>query len=131
MASTFQCSVVTPERVVKDCEARFVALPAHDGEMGILRDRAPIVVKLDVGPLRIETEEGTDIFFIEAGFAEMVKNRLTILTEQARRPEELSAEEADSLLDRAREMKVGDDASFERRQRALKGARLRKKMAVK
>ena len=27
----FECSVVTPERVVIECRARFVALPAHDG----------------------------------------------------------------------------------------------------
>jgi F0F1-type ATP synthase epsilon subunit len=54
---TFRCSVVTPERVVLEAEARFAALPAHDGEIGILRDRAPLLVKLDVGRLRIETAD--------------------------------------------------------------------------
>ena len=131
MPGTFQCSVVTPERTVVECEARFVALPAHDGEMGVLRDRAPIVVKLDVGALRIETAEGTEVLFIEGGFAEMVHNRLTVLTEQAVRPEDLDAGEADSLLEEARAMGhgAGEDGTFELRQRAIKGARLRKRMA--
>ena len=39
--STFHCSVVTPERAVLETEASFVAFPAHDGEVGVLPDRAP------------------------------------------------------------------------------------------
>ncbi len=129
MAGTFQCSVVTPEAVVVECQARFVSLPAHDGEMGVLRGRAPIVVKLDVGTLRIETEEGSEALFIEGGFAEMVHDRLTVLTEQATPPAELEAAQADALWSEAKGMQVGDDASFERRQRSLRAARLRKKLA--
>lgn len=131
MAGTFQCSVVTPEKTVVDREARFVALPAHDGEMGVLRGRAPIVVKLDVGALRIDTGEATEVLYIEGGFAEMVHNRLTVLTEQALRPDELDVEAADALLAEAQAMGhgVGGDGAFERRQRAIKGAKLRKQMA--
>ena len=84
-SKTFRCSVVTPERVVLEAEARFAALPAHDGEIGILRDRAPLLVKLDVGRLRIETADERHILYVEGGFAEMVDNRLTVLSEVARR----------------------------------------------
>ena len=88
----FECSVVTPEQVVIECEARFVALPAHDGEVGILKQRAPLLTRLDVGPLRIEKGDGeTESFFIDGGFAEMVGNRLTVLTESAVTPDEVAA----------------------------------------
>ncbi len=124
MAKTFRYSVVTPERVVSEGEARFVALPAHDGEVGVLKGRAPLVVKLDVGRLRIETEAGTELFYVGGGFAEVVRDRLTVLTEEARRPEQLDREHAESRLAEARAMPVRDDASFAARQRAVKGARL-------
>ncbi len=37
-SDTFHCSVITPERAVLETEATFVAFPAHDGEVGILRE---------------------------------------------------------------------------------------------
>ncbi len=124
MANTFRYSVVTPERVVSEGEARFVALPAHDGEVGVLKGRAPLVVKLDVGRLRIETGAGTELFYVGGGFAEVVRDRLTVLTEEAKKPDQLDRERARSLLASAREMVVRDDATFAARQRAVKGARL-------
>ncbi len=121
---TFSCSVVTPERVVLEAEARFAALPAHDGEIGILRDRAPLLVKLDVGRLRIETADERHILYVDGGFAEMVDNRLTILSEEARRPDQLERQTAEAKLAEALAMTVRDDASLERRRRAVKGAKI-------
>ena len=122
-SKTFRCSVVTPERVVLEAEARFAALPAHDGEIGILRDRAPLLVKLDVGRLRIETADERHILYVEGGFAEMVDNRLTVLSEVARRPDELERQAAEARLAEALAMTVRDDASLESRRRAVKGAK--------
>lgn len=80
---TFHCSVVTPEKEVVDTAATFVAFPAHDGEIGILANRAPLLCQLGKGKLRIEKGGETLTFRIEGGFAQMVDNRLTILTENA------------------------------------------------
>lgn len=124
MAGGFDCSVVTPERVVVECEARFAAVPAHDGEVGILRQRAPLLTRLDVGLLRIETIDGEKReLFIDGGFAEMVGNRLTILTEAAIPAAELDRREAERLLTEAREMEAVAEADFEARQRQLRKAR--------
>ncbi len=131
MASSeiFHCSVVTPERAVLECEAKFVALPAWDGEVGILKGRAPLLCKLGIGRLRIETAAGTQVLFVDGGFAEMLDNRLTILTEDARAPEELDRQAASANLDAARGLTVTDDASFEARQKALQRARTQLRLA--
>ncbi|MEJ2086276.1 MAG: hypothetical protein P8Y44_11450 [Acidobacteriota bacterium] len=84
---TFSCSVVTPERAVLECEATFAALPAHDGEIGILFNRAPLLCRLGHGRLRIESGAEKHVLQVAGGFAEMVANRLTILTEEATLPE--------------------------------------------
>lgn len=123
-AGHFSYSVVTPERVVAEGEARFVALPAWDGEIGVLRGRAPLLCKLDAGRLRIERADGESaVLFVDGGFAEVVGDRLTVLTESARRPEELEREAARAELEAARGMQVTDEASFEARQHALRKAR--------
>jgi len=77
---TFHCSVITPERAVLETDATFVALPAHDGELGVLRNRAPMLYKLGTGELRVETPEGKHLLFVDGGFAQMVDNRLALLT---------------------------------------------------
>lgn len=53
MADTFHCSVVTPERAVLECEASFAAFPAHDGEIGIMPQRAPLLCRPFRNPNRV------------------------------------------------------------------------------
>lgn len=128
-SETFRCSVVTPERAVLECEARFVALPAWDGEIGILRGRAPLLCKLGIGRLRIEAPDAKHVLFVDGGFAEMLGDQLTILTEDARVPDELDRETATADLEAARALTVTDDASFEARQKALQRARTQLRLA--
>ena len=127
-SGTFECSVVTPARAVLECEAKFVALPAWDGEVGVLRNRAPLLCRLGIGPLRIETPSENHLLFVDGGFAEMAENKLTILTSAARLPEELDRDEIAQSLDAARAMEVRDEESFKARQDALKRARAQKKL---
>jgi len=121
---TFHCSVITPERAVLEVEATFVAFPAHDGEVGILPHRAPLLYRLGQGALRVETREGTEKFYIDGGFAQMAENRLTILTEQAKRLSELDRAAAERALVAAREMKAEGEAGLAARERALQRARV-------
>ena len=57
---SFQCTVVTPEQQVLDETVTQAILPAHDGQIGILTDRAPLLVKLGVGPLRLDVRRRAD-----------------------------------------------------------------------
>lgn len=126
---TFHCSVITPERAVLETEATFVAFPAHDGEVGILPGRAPLLFKMGIGELRVESPEGNHRFFVDGGFAQMVENRLTLLTEIARAVEELDRTEAQRALAAAREMPMISDAEFAARQRAVRSAETQLRLA--
>ena len=81
----FQCVVVTPEQQALDVSARQAIVPAHDGLLGVLSGRAPLVVKLGAGPLRIDKTDGTSVtVLIKGGVAQMRDNRLTVLANEAR-----------------------------------------------
>ncbi len=125
---TFSCSVITPEKAVLECAATFVAFPAHDGEVGILRNRAPLVCKMGIGPPRIETDGDKHVFFVDGGFAQVVGNRLTLLTEQARTPDELDAAAARRALVEARAMKITNQASLDARQKTTRRAEVQLKL---
>jgi len=129
VSGTFRVAVVTPEREVLALDARFVALPAFDGEMGVLPRRAPILVQLGSGLLRVEPAEGEPrSLFVSGGFAQMVDNRLTILTEEARELAELSIEAARESLTSARELTAHDDETWSKKLRAVERARAEERL---
>ncbi len=131
MAATFSLSVITPERAVLETEASFVAIPAWDGEIGILARRAPLMAKLGVGWLRADTPEGKKTLLVDGGFAQVVENRVSVLTEYAQAPEEIDVAGADQALAAAQAMKITDEASVDARERAIARAKLQKKAGSK
>ncbi|MEM9420638.1 MAG: F0F1 ATP synthase subunit epsilon [Planctomycetota bacterium] len=84
MPGTFSCSVVTPEQEVFEGEVSYIVLPAWDGEMGFAINRAPILVQIGEGSLRLTGESGSKTTMkIAGGFAQMKGNKLTVLTDKA------------------------------------------------
>ncbi|MFH1748634.1 MAG: ATP synthase F1 subunit epsilon [Planctomycetota bacterium] len=82
--------VITPERQVLEESSGSVVFTAHDGEMGVLTDRAPLMCELGIGQLRYEAGGQTRRLFIDGGFAQVIKNQVTILTQQAIPAEEVT-----------------------------------------
>src|SRR6202049_462231 len=129
MANTFHISVIIPERAVLETDATFAAVPAHDGELGILENRAPMLYRLGAGLLRVDTPEGKRALFVAGGFAQMVDNRLTILTEVAKQPDQLGPAAAERALVDAQAMQSRTGAEWKARQRALAAARAELRLA--
>src|SRR6202166_2714455 len=129
MADTFHISVITPERAVLETDATFAAVPAHDGELGILKDRAPMLYRLGAGLLRGDTTEGKRALFVGGGFCQIVDHRLTLLTEVAKQLDQLDRAAAERALADAQAMKSGSDAEWKSRQRALAAARAELRLA--
>ena len=128
-AQFFHVSVVTPEKPVLESDARFVAFPPHDGQAGVLVHRAAFLHRVGSGPLRVEASDGsTELLFVSGGFAQMVDDRLTILTEQAVAADELDQAAAEAALADATALPAADEASHERRQRAIDSAHAQARM---
>ncbi len=127
--STFQCSVVTPERAVLDCEARSAVFPAHDGEIGILRGRAPLLCRLGIGSMRVEAADGKHVLVIDGGFGQMVDNKLTILTEQAVAASDLDRATVLRALEEAMGREVTGAQEQNERQRDITLARAQLRVA--
>jgi len=126
----FQCTVVTPEQQVLDEQVTQAIVPAHDGQVGILTDRAPLLVKLGVGELRLDLAGGQSrAFLIDGGVAQMKDNRLTIITDDAIPAAEINAEEARAAAAEASAQRITDAESFQQRQHRLARARAMQQMA--
>ena len=124
-----QCSVITPEAQVFDGRVEFVVLPAHDGEIGVLPNRAPLLCRLGAGEMRVRGEGLHECWFVDAGFAQVLNNRVVVLTQKALRPDQIDPAQAEAQLAAARQMPVPDELTARRKDRAQAGARALLRMA--
>jgi F-type H+-transporting ATPase subunit epsilon len=77
-------SVISPERVLYEGQARGVVAPAFDGEVGILPSHAPMMTLLGRGVLRVDGGEGGQLRFrVEGGFLQVVQDQVRVVTERA------------------------------------------------
>lgn len=128
----FQCMVVTPEAQVMNEKVTQVILPAHDGLVGILTDRAPLLLKLGLGPLRVDLPSNERrYYFIDGGIAQMKDNQLTILTQEATAASEIDAEAARAEYQEAAARRITDPHSYEERQRGMDRGRAKQQLVGK
>ena len=99
MPGNFNCTVITPEEQLFDQEVRHVAIPAWDGQIGLLRNRAPLLARLGYGVMELELGSGQrQRYFIGGGFAQMRGNDLAVLTDEATPLAQLDEEQAEQHL---------------------------------
>ena len=83
-ANALQVAVISPERTVFEGEAQQVVAPAWDGEVGVLRGHAPMLVLLGEGELRITAVGGgVEHFHVAGGFLQVADDVVTVLSERA------------------------------------------------
>ena len=64
--------VVTPEREVWTGEAQMVIARGVEGEVGVLAGHAPLLIRLAIGPLRIQRDADEQFAVVDGGFLHVV-----------------------------------------------------------
>jgi F-type H+-transporting ATPase subunit epsilon len=120
----FHCTIVTPEKQVLDAEVTYASLPAWDGLLGLAPQRAPLMLKLGDGPMRLDFPEGgSRWFFLAGGFAQMKDNRLAVLTEEAIGSEEIVRQDVEAARKEAEARVARSDEEVAKRDRQINRAR--------
>src|SRR5580693_8153957 len=93
--------LVTPERILFEQAADAVELPAKNGYMEVLYGHAPLVAELGAGDVRMHGgPQGEQVYNVSWGFVEVLPDRVTILANDALKPEEIDVDRAHQQLDR-------------------------------
>ena len=130
---TFFLEVLTPERKFFSGEAEGVIFKTVDGEMGVLAKHAPTVVAVDVGTLKINLQGKWIEALVTEGFAEIMPDKVVILTDTAEYPEEIDINRATAAKVRAEEklQKQLSQMEYMRSKAALARAMARLKITTK
>jgi F-type H+-transporting ATPase subunit epsilon len=103
--ATLHVDVVSAEEQIFSGEAKFVALPGENGELGILPRHTPLITRIRPGAVRIErADNGEEEFvFVAGGILEVQPERVTVLADTAIRGKDLDEAKATEAKKRAEE----------------------------
>jgi F-type H+-transporting ATPase subunit epsilon len=89
------CDIVTPTGLLFSEEIYFIAVPATQGEFGILPKRLPIMSTLKSGEIRVKREDGAvpQRFAVSGGYVESDGSKVVVLASRAADVSTLDAEE--------------------------------------
>jgi F-type H+-transporting ATPase subunit epsilon len=90
--------VVSPERELWSGQATMVIARGTEGEVGILRGHAPILIRLAIGPLRVQHDGNEERMVVDGGFMHVSTSedvtRVDVLADGAALVSEIDVEAA-------------------------------------
>ena len=101
---TIKVNIVTPDGPVVETEANMVIATTESGEMGILPGHIAMVAPLQIGALRLNKDNSTEVVAVHGGFIEVRPDVVTVLAQSA---------ETASTIDVARAKKAAEIAEAE------------------
>ena len=100
----FTLEIVAPERVVFSGEATSFSAPGIEGGFQVLVNHAPFLSSLEVGEIKLKTEDGRDMrYATSGGFVEVRGNHVVVLVEAVERADEIDVTRAVASRGRAEE----------------------------
>ena len=94
--ASLHVDVVSAEESIFSGEAKFVALPGENGELGILPRHTPFITRIKPGAVRIERADGgpEEFVFVAGGILEVQPGTVTVLADTAIRGKDLDEAKA-------------------------------------
>ena len=98
---SFVVEIVTPIRVVNQENVKYLRCPGIDGSFGVMKNHRNGVIALDVGEIKVETEDDVEWYATSGGFVEILDNKVELLLESVERSNEIDVKRASGSLERA------------------------------
>jgi F-type H+-transporting ATPase subunit epsilon len=125
LPTEIRLDIVTPDRLVAHDAVSAISLPGKDGYLGILPGHAPLLTQLAPGEMEYTSGGANHILVVNSGFAEVLGDRVIVLTQSAEHAEEIDVARAEKAKARAEErLKRFDDpqVDMERARESLRRA---------
>ena len=103
--STFSVEIVTPIKVLNQENVSYIRCPGLDGYFGVMKKHREGVIALDVGEIKIKTDDTVDWYATSGGFAEIGSTKVELLLESIEKSNEIDVKRAAEALERAKDRK--------------------------
>lgn len=101
MAEKFKLSIISPERPFLEGEAEFLEFTSTEGELGVYAQHIPLTTILEPCVMKIHSDGEVKKAAILGGFVEILKDKITVLAEDAQWPGDIDKARAEAARKRA------------------------------
>jgi F-type H+-transporting ATPase subunit epsilon len=126
---TIRCEIVSQDKMLFEGDVDIVVAPSTMGEMGILPNHAPLLATLDLGIIKVRSQDREEFFTVAGGVIEIQPDIVTVLADVAENVKEIDVARAQEARERAeRFLKEGpppDTDAYLRMEAALRRSNLR------
>lgn len=95
---SLQVRIMTPDRIFLNEEAEEIILPTNTGQMGVLKNHAPLITALDIGVMLIRSKNEWTPLALMGGFALVKQNQVTVLVNEAESSETIDPTEVENAF---------------------------------
>lgn len=99
----FELNIIAPDEAFYQGEADFLEFTSVIGQMGVYKEHIPLTTILLPCVMKIHKGGEVKKAAVLGGFVEILKEKITVLAEEAQWPEEIDVERAEAAKDRAKE----------------------------
>ncbi len=121
--SKMNLNIITPDKVVYDGPATMVSVRTIDGNRSFLAEHQPLVTGLEIGQIKIKTEDDQKLLAGSQGYIEVQPEEINILLETAEFSDQVDVKRAENAKERAeKRLENEDDINVKRAEIALNKA---------
>jgi F-type H+-transporting ATPase subunit epsilon len=130
MANKINLEIITPEKLALRTEVDEVVLPGLTGELGVLPDHEPLITQLKTGILTYRQGAAQQRLHVSGGFAEVLGDKVSVLSDVAEKPDEIDIERAKAALDRAEKRLLTNSEDIDVERAELKKERAKTRIQI-
>jgi F-type H+-transporting ATPase subunit epsilon len=106
--------IISPKEKVFSTEAKEVILPTESGEIGLLMGHIPLITQLKLGALKVINDSSQEVFAIKGGYAQLVSDKISILTDEAIASSDLEASEIEQAINNVEKQLANSESASEK-----------------
>lgn len=125
MSDKLEINIITPTSTLEFPEVDYLRAPSTEGLFGVLPGHIESIIALDVGEVKISTDNKSILFATSGGFADISDNKVTLVLESAEEASEIDLSRAEKSLDKAQHYLDDKSNDMNRAFKAIKRAKNR------
>jgi len=128
MDKHFTLEIVTPSQTLDFEKVKYLRAPSLEGLFGVMPGHVTSIINLDIGEIKILFNDKENFFAISGGFAQISKNKVSLLVESIESKDEIDQDRLKEALKRAK-LRL-KDASMDQARANLAISRARNRLKV-
>ena len=101
MDKHFTLEIVTPVKTLDFEKVEYLRAPSLEGLFGVMSGHVASIINLDIGEVKVLSNNKEDYFAISGGFAQVSKDKVSLLVESIELKDEIDKERSNESLKRA------------------------------